>query len=106
MEGHSATTGLGTRLIDALASVVQSGEFFDWVLLGVALELVAIVAWRGSALLTDLLPNLAAGAALMISIKLAITDAPWQWLALALSVALLAHGIDLIQRLRRTHLHE
>lgn len=104
MEGHSATTGLGSRLIDALASVVQSGEFFDWVLLGVAVELVALVAWRGSALLTDLLPNLAAGAALMMSVKLAITDAPWQWLVVALSAALLAHVIDLVQRLRQTHL--
>ena len=104
MEGHSATTGLGSRLIDALASSVQSGEFFDWVLLGVAVELVALVAWRGSALLTDLLPNLAAGAALMMSVKLAITDAPWQWLVLALSAALLAHIIDLVQRLRQTHL--
>lgn len=100
MEGHSATTGLGSRLIDALASVVQSGEFFDWVLFGVAVELVALVAWRGNALLTDLLPNLAAGAALMMSVKLAITDAPWQWLVLALSAALLAHIIDLVQRLR------
>lgn len=104
MEGHSATTGLGSRLIDALASVVQSGEFFDWVLLGVAVELVALVAWRGSALLTDLLPNLAAGAALMMSVKLAITDAPWQWLVVALSAALLAHVIDLVRRLRQTHL--
>jgi hypothetical protein len=86
-------------LIDALASFIESGEFFDWVLLGVALELVTLVAWRGRAVLKDLLPNLIAGAALMVSVKLAITDAPWQWLALALAIALLAHGIDLAQRL-------
>ena len=87
-------------MIEALARFIQSGEFFDWVLLGVALELVALAVWRGPALLKDLLPNLTAGAALMVSVKLAITDAPWHWLALALTLALLAHGIDLAQRLR------
>ena len=87
-------------MISALASFIHSGEFFDWVLLGVALEAIALLIWRGSALLKVLLPNLIAGAALMVSVKLAITGAPWQWLALALTAALIAHGVDLAHRLR------
>jgi len=89
-------------LISSVEGLLRSGEFFNWVLVGIALEAVALIAWRGRAILQAVLPNLIAGAALMFCVKLAITDAQWQWLAFALTVALLAHGIDLLQRVHGT----
>ena len=36
----------------------------------------------------------------MLAVKMAVTNAPWYWLAAALTAALLAHIVDLISRLR------
>lgn len=70
----------------------------------VALEAAAIWIWHrrtGAGVApADLLPNLLAGAALLVAVRLAATGAWWGWLALALTGALLAHAADLRRRWR------
>lgn len=85
--------------MNAFTGALQSGEFFNWVLLGIVIEAIVLSAWLGTVAAGRLLPNLVAGAALMFAVKLAMTDAQWQWLAATLTTALLAHGLDLATRL-------
>ncbi len=49
-------------------------------------------AWR------HLIPNLMAGLCLMVGIRVAVVGAPWQWLALCLACAGVAHVLDLHAR--------
>ena len=42
--------------------------------------------------------SLAAGAALVLALRAALTGAGWQWMALALSVAFVVHLVDLYWR--------
>jgi uncharacterized protein YfiM (DUF2279 family) len=44
------------------------------------------------------LPSLLAGLGLLLAWRLAQGGAPWTWVALPLSAAGLAHGVDLWQR--------
>jgi hypothetical protein len=85
--------------MDILVSSLESGAFFNWVLMGIAVEAIALRLWLGASKIRSLLPNLVAGAALMLAVKLAVTHAQWQWLASALTIALLAHMVDVISRL-------
>ena len=86
-----------------MAELFESGRIVDLVLLLVVLE-VAALPWLlqrlGSSLrLAQLLPNIAAGAALFIALRLAISGAAWHWIAAAMIAALLAHLYDLNQRI-------
>lgn len=87
-----------------IEQLITSGDFFDWVLAGIAFEGALLTGWlmygAKSKQPFTLLPNLLAGASLMLAVKMVVTDAPWQWLAAALTAALLAHIVDLISRLR------
>lgn len=87
--------------MDSLASLLESGAFFNWVLVGITVEAMALSMWLGATKIRSLLPNLLAGAALMFAVKLAVTDAQWQWLAATLTIALLAHMLDVISRVKR-----
>jgi len=82
-----------------MAELFANGRIIDMILLMVLLEIAALaVARRISARaprLLSLLPNLAAGFLLLLSLRAAIADAPWQLIALPLGLALLAHILDL-----------
>jgi len=84
---------------------VVSGRIVDLILFVVVLESVVIgyirarhrsgIEWRA------LLPNLLAGAALLLALRAAITDAAWPWISTWLAVAGLAHVADLRTRWNR-----
>ena len=85
-----------------MQQLVVSGRIVDLILLLVAVEVVVlgcIRARRGSGIeWRALLPNLLAGAALLLALRAAITGAAWPWIALWLAVAGLAHVADLRTR--------
>ncbi|MEM0954448.1 MAG: hypothetical protein AAGI24_09935 [Pseudomonadota bacterium] len=87
-----------------MAELFASGRIIDLILLGIALEIALLPAalrHTGSKLLPrDLLPNIIAGACLMLAVRLSLTDAPWFNIALALLLALLAHIYELWRRLK------
>ncbi len=87
-----------------MADWFASGRVIDLVLALVALEII-VLPWLlrklGSRLsLTQLLPNIVAGMALMLALRASLAGAAWTWIALAMLAALLAHLIDLSLRLR------
>ncbi|MEE4660933.1 MAG: hypothetical protein V2J89_10705 [Halieaceae bacterium] len=88
-----------------MAELFASGRIIDLILLGILIELAilpAVLRRTGSPVLyRELLPNIAAGACLMLAVRLGLTDQPWQAVALALLLALLAHSVDLVSRLTR-----
>lgn len=82
----------------------MSGRIVDLILALVAIEALALLAWRrwtGRGPSTaPLLANLLSGAALMVALRAALTDAHWTTIAACLSVALICHLADLVPRLR------
>lgn len=82
-----------------MQQLVASGRIVDLILVLVAVELVVfghIKARRGSGIAwRALLPNLLAGAALLLALRAAITGATWPWIAAWLAAAGLAHVADL-----------
>ncbi len=83
-----------------MAELLLSGRLIDLILALVALEvlLLHLLRSRGAPPLAALLPNLLAGASLLLALRLALGQASWLWLALALATSLLAHLLDLRQR--------
>ena len=76
----------------------------DLVLAVVALEILGITLYwqmtrRGIAP-ARLLPNLLAGAALLLALRLALSDVAWPWYTACLAVAGIANVADLRQRWR------
>ena len=65
-------------------------------------ELLVLAAWRGSGRVSpavaDVLPYLLSGAALLVALRIALTDGPWLLMALALLFAFAAHLYDLYRR--------
>jgi hypothetical protein len=85
-----------------VAGLFDSGRIIDLILLFILLECVFLALWRRPALrLGELLPNILSGAALMLAVRFALVGARWEWVALSLLGALLAHLADLGLRLRR-----
>ena len=87
-----------------MGELFASGRIIDIVLALVAIE-VAALPWilkrLGSPVaLKSLLPNIAAGAALMLALRFSLTGFAWPWIAGAMSAALAAHLYDLRQRLQ------
>ncbi len=66
----------------------------DMILLAMALEAVALLAWRRLKVMR-FLPNLCSGMALMATVRLALAGAWWGWLCLLLLLALAGHVLDL-----------
>jgi hypothetical protein len=66
------------------------------------LECVALLAYHrftGRGVVPrDVLPNMAAGLALMVALRSALTGAGWAWVAASLALAGLAHVADLRRR--------
>ncbi|MEN7341657.1 MAG: hypothetical protein AAAFM81_01895 [Pseudomonadota bacterium] len=87
-----------------MADIIDSGQIVTIMLLVVALEIVALVAWRmvtGRGLrIPAVLLNIGAGGSLMVALKLKFAGASWQWLALSLIAALCFHVADLAWRWR------
>ncbi len=88
----------------AMSELFASGRIIDLVLSLVALEAMALVVYRrltGRGVAgSDLLPNLASGASLLVAARLALTGQEWHWIAAALIASLAAHLLDLSVRWR------
>ncbi|MBY0611295.1 MAG: hypothetical protein K2P80_03840 [Beijerinckiaceae bacterium] len=87
-----------------MADWFASGRIIDIVLLLVALEALALAFWRRRSGRSPsglaMLPNLLAGASLMLALRFALTGMSWVWIALMMVVSLIAHAFDLAARLR------
>jgi len=83
-----------------------SVHWIDFVLVMVLLELVAVrivlVKRWSAASVNGLTANLAAGAALLLATRLALTSAPGGWILFCLGLSLLAHLTDLAYRWGQT----
>jgi hypothetical protein len=82
----------------------------DGILVLVALEAAFLTAlWRSSGAglaPTRFLPTLLAGAFLLLALRDAVADAPWHRIWLWLTLALIAHVVDLLGRWRRPRAKE
>jgi len=88
----------------AMAALFASGRVVDLILLVLALEGLALIAWhrrtgRGIAP-PEVLSFLLAGACLLLALRAALTDAPWPVVALLLALAGVAQAWDLARRWR------
>ena len=87
-----------------MSEFLASVRVVDLVLVVVGLELLGIsLYWhmtrRGIAP-ARLLPNLLAGAALLLALRLALSDFAWPWYTACLAIAGIANVTDLRQRWR------
>jgi hypothetical protein len=85
-----------------MAELFASGRLVDLILLLVALEAMALALYfratgRGVAI-ADLLPNLLAGALLLLTLRLALSGAGWMPCCASLAAAGGAHLWDLASR--------
>lgn len=89
-----------------MQELVESGRLIDAILASVLLQFAALASLhrlRGiGPAPRDLWPNLAAGAALLLAVRAALTDASWIAVAAWLACALVAHLIDLHRRWPRS----
>lgn len=85
-----------------MAELFASGRIIDLVLVLVLAEIILLFGWRRRTgkgpYPLSLLPNILAGAALMLGLRLALVQAWWGWIALCLIFSLLAHLTDLRNR--------
>jgi hypothetical protein len=93
-----------------MAEFLQSGAMIDAILGLVALEALAfLILYRfvpnAPRLFAQhpavLWPTLLSGALLMLTVRLALTDASWTWIAGMLAAAGLSHVVDIALRFRR-----
>jgi hypothetical protein len=87
-----------------MAELFASGRLVDLILVLTAIEAACLIVYwrsrrRGIAPI-DLLPNLFAGAFLLIALRLALGGAGWQLCCGSLAAAGLAHIFDLVRRWR------
>ena len=82
-----------------MKELFASGRVVDIIVAFMLIECLVLIVWRrqtGSGLsVSALVTNLAAGAALMLSLRAALVGAAWQIISLWLILALLAHAADL-----------
>ena len=87
-------------MIDFLAGA----HVVDLILAIVAAEVVALsIYWRATRrgiAPSQLLPNLLAGALLLVALRLALSDCSWPWYTACLAMAGVANAADLRQRWR------
>ena len=87
-----------------MAQLLASGRLIDLILVLVLIEAVAIglywrVSGRGIAP-RDLLPNLVAGACLLLALRLVLAGSDWPVVCAMLALAGLASAVDLARRWR------
>ncbi len=89
-----------------MESLVATGGLLDLVLLLIGLEIVGLWLIRKRlkklTSLTNLLPNILAGAALILALRLSLTGASWVWIPTLLTLSLIAHLSDLWLRVQNT----
>ena len=89
-----------------MESLVATGGLLDLVLLLIGVEIVGLwlIRRRVERLpsLTLLLPNILAGAALILALRLSLTGASWVWIPTLLTLSLIAHLSDLWLRVQNT----
>lgn len=87
-----------------MAQLFTSGRIADILLAIIVIEAVAISAyWRATGrgiAPRDLLPNLIAGAMLVLALRFALVGMDWTWIAGALAAAGAASVVDLKRRWR------
>ena len=86
-----------------MAALFDNGGIVLIILLLVVIEAIALIAYhrktnRGIATI-PMLANLVAGGCLMLAIRAALLDHPWQWVGFFMALALIAHLIDFGSRL-------
>ena len=89
--------------MSALEAFFATGQVADLLLALIAAE-AAWLAWRrrtGRSAPAGVMPFLLAGAALVLALRLALTEAWWGWIGLALAASGAAHAVDLAGRWRR-----
>lgn len=87
-----------------MAALFASGRVVDLILLFLALEGLVLIGWhmrtgRGIAP-AEVLGLLLSGAFLLLALRAALTDAPWQVVGVLLALSGLAQAYDLIRRWR------
>lgn len=87
-----------------MSEFLASVRVVDLVLVVVGLELLGIsLYWRATRrgiAPARLLPNLLAGASLLLALRLALSDFAWPWYTACLAIAGIANVTDLRQRWR------
>jgi hypothetical protein len=88
-----------------MAEMFASGRLVDLILVIVAIEAVyLLVYWRSTGCGVspgDLLPNLCAGALLLLALRLSLVGEGWKLSCGSLAAAGVAHLVDLKRRWRR-----
>ena len=92
-----------------MAAWIANGRVLDVILIGMALEAVALLTmWRAAGrgvAPSDLLPNLLSGMCLLLAMRAGLTGAWWGWVSLPLLGALAFHVTDLANRWRHSQTH-
>ena len=87
-----------------MSDLFASGRLVDLILLIVVIEaIVLIVYWRATGkgiAPRNLLPNLIAGALLLLALRLTIADAGWMAIGGCLAAAGVANVVDVMRRWR------
>ena len=88
-----------------MTELFASWRLVDLILVVVAVEMLALgLYWRWSCrgvAIPDLLPNLLAGALLLLALRFALGGAGWMPCCACLAAAGVAHCVDLARRWRR-----
>jgi hypothetical protein len=88
-----------------MAELFARGRLVDLILVVVVLEAAALLAyWHGARRGIgpfDLLPNLCAGAFLLLALRITLAGSGWMMATGCLAVAGLAHMIDIYRRWRK-----
>jgi hypothetical protein len=88
-----------------MAELFASGRLVDLILIIVAVEAAALLVYwrfrRQGVSPGDLLPNLFAGALLLLALRLSLGGADWESCCASLAAAGVSHLVDLARRWRR-----
>lgn len=87
-----------------LERLFVSGDIADLIIIILVAEAVGLLTYwimsRRGVPPVDVLIYLASGASLLVALRIALTDGPWQGIAIALSVSFITHLLDLGRRWR------
>jgi hypothetical protein len=85
-----------------MAAFLADARIVDAIIALVAVEAVVLVVWRartgGGLPVTETLANLSSGAALLLALRMAVTDSLSAYIPTVLLAALVAHVVDLACR--------
>jgi len=88
-----------------MADLFASGRLIDLILVLIVIEAVALILYwsrtRQGVAPVDLLPNLCAGAFLLLALRVTLADGGWKTASACLAAAGLAHLTDICRRWRK-----